>query len=233
MKWREKFAASKFYDIIISSWVGRFMAWLKRNSASPLDGDVLRRLYLEEKLSAKQIADRLGIPEHKVVYWLTRHKIPKRSLSEAAYLRINLGVDPFDIKTDLNLDEEKLKAVGLILWVTEGSLKNTETVYATNSNPELVKLFVEFLLRVCRLQKHKIRIRVIYYPNMEMSVEQVRRFWSDTIKIPHSQIKIDLYTAAHNYRSASKYGTATALVGNIKLRKQMEQWLYELYGKLI
>jgi len=43
----------------------------------------LRSLYLEEGLSAKQIADRLEVPESKVVYWLRKYQIPKRSLSEA------------------------------------------------------------------------------------------------------------------------------------------------------
>jgi len=209
------------------------MAWWHREPTLPIEEAVLRRLYLEEKLSAKQIADQFSIPESKVIYWLDKCKIPKRSLSGAVYLRINAVIDPFDIETELTLDEERLKAIGLTLWVNEGSLKNKDTVYATNSNPALINLFVEFLLRVCRVQKSKIRIRVIYYRDMEMNVNQVRQFWSETTALPESQIKVDLYTAEHNYRSTSKYGTATALVGNIKLRQQMEQWLNELYEKLI
>ena len=35
----------------------------------------LRQLYLEEKLSAKQIADQLQVAEAKVVYWLRKYSV--------------------------------------------------------------------------------------------------------------------------------------------------------------
>src|SRR6185503_19098480 len=124
-----------------------------------VEESVLRQLYLIEGLSAKQIADRLGMPEAKIVYWLRKHKIPKRSLSEAIYRRVNPNGDPFNLKTDLSPEEEKLKAAGLILWVTEGSLKGKTEVYTSNSNPNLIRLFVEFLLRICRVEKNKIKMR--------------------------------------------------------------------------
>lgn len=124
----------------------------------------LRSLYLKEGLSAKQIADRLEVPESKVVYWLRKYQIPKRSLSEAVYRRINQGGDPFDVKTELSLEEEKLKVAGLLLWVTEGSVKDKEAVYTTNSDPALISLFIEFLLRVCQIYQaaHNYRAKSKY-----------------------------------------------------------------------
>jgi len=193
----------------------------------------LRNLYLEEGLSAKQIADKLEVPESKVVYWLRKYQIPKRSLSEAVYLRINQGGDPFEVKTELSLEEEKLKVAGLLLWVTEGSVKDKEAVYTSNSDPALISLFIEFLLRVCQVEKSKIRLRVLYYPNMDMSIDEVREFWAQVTELGEAQIKINTYQATHNYRAKSKYGTATVSVGNIKLRAQMEMWLNELYDNLM
>jgi hypothetical protein len=198
-----------------------------------IDQELLRQLYLEEKLSAKQIADRLRVMEAKVVYWLRKYQIPKRSLSEAIYQRINAGRDPFQVKTGLNSDEEKLKVAGLILWVTEGSLKNEDVVHTSNSEPSLIRLFAEFLLRVCGVDKTKIRLRVLYYPDMEMSREEVTQFWAETTGLDEDQIRINEYQAVHNHRLASRYGTATLSVANVKLRDQMEVWLQELYQDLM
>ena len=197
-----------------------------------MDEPTLRSLYLEEGLSAKQIADRLGVPESKVVYWLRKYQIPKRSLSEAVYRRVNQGGDPFNIKTELSPEEEKLKVAGLLLWVTEGSLKDKEEVYTSNSNPELIKLFLEFLLRICRVEQSRIALRVLYYPNMDLSIDEVREFWRQETGLADEQIKINIYQAIHNYRAKSKYGTVKVGVNNIKLLALMKQWLNELYGDL-
>ncbi len=194
-----------------------------------MDEVTLRMLYLDERLSAKQIADRLGIPENRVVYWLDKFRIPKRALRPALYLRLNGGRDPFSIKTELSPEEEKLKVAGLLLWVTEGSLKSKDTVYTSNSDPKLIKLFANFLLTVCQVRRDKIRLRVLYYPNMDMSIAEVRSFWIQATGLPENQIKINTYTASHDFRSKSRYGTATVAVSNIKLRNQMETWLKELY----
>ena len=196
-----------------------------------MDETNLRHLYLTEGLSAKQIADRSGAPEAKIVYWLRKYKIPKRSLSEAIYQRVNPNGDPFNLKLDLSPEEEKLKVAGLMLWVTEGSLKDKDKVYTSNSNPDLIKLFVEFLLRICRVEKSKIRLRVLYYPNMDLTVDEVKKFWAGETKLPYGQIKLHTYQAIHNYRAKSKYGTGTVGISNIKLRAVMENWLNEMYNQ--
>jgi len=196
-----------------------------------VDEATLKNLYEDERLSAKQIADRLDVTEPTVVYWLDKYRIRKRSISEAIYQRINSSGDPFKVKMDLSFDEEKLKVAGLMLWATEGSRKSKHTVYTSNSDPNLIKLFVKFLLGICQVRKDKIRLRVLYYPNMEMSIAEVKNFWSQETGLPENQININTYTANHDYRSISRYGTATVAVSNIKLLKQMETWLKELYGK--
>jgi hypothetical protein len=193
---------------------------------------ILRRLYIGEGLSAKQIADRLQVPESKIVYWLRKHKVPKRTVSEAIYRRINPQGDPFDIKPKLSRSEAKLKVAGLVLWATEGSPNFKDGVFASNSNPALIRVFVDFLLKVCQVEENKIRVRVVYYANMNMTMDAVRRFWSDRTTLPDRQIKINTYHAVHDFREASKYGTATVLVGNIKLRAIMALWLEDLFHEV-
>jgi len=132
----------------------------------------------------------------------------------------------------LGLEEEKLKVAGLLLWVTEGSFKNKEVVYTSNSEPALIKLFAEFLLRICRVDQSKLRLGVMYYPNMDMSSDEVREFWKQVTGLPDEQINIHTYRATHDYRAKSRYGTATLAVSNIKLRTVMGQWLNELYDEI-
>lgn len=51
-----------------------------------LDADELRRLYRDEQLTQKEIADRIGCSEHTVIEWMKRHGIAARTQTEAQYL---------------------------------------------------------------------------------------------------------------------------------------------------
>lgn len=51
------------------------------------DEDALRELYVDEQLSQKQIAERLGCAYSTIHNWLKRHGIERRSISEGQRLR--------------------------------------------------------------------------------------------------------------------------------------------------
>jgi hypothetical protein len=92
----------------------------QRKQSSRLDKKQLIRLY-RHGFSSKEIAEKLGFSENKINYWLKQFKIPKRSISEAIYLKHNPNGDPFQIKKNLTPEEIKLLGLGLgLYWGKEG-----------------------------------------------------------------------------------------------------------------
>src|SRR3990167_2458911 len=55
----------------------------------------LTKLYVQKKLSVSVMAGQLKCSEHKVNYWLTKHGIEKRSISDAIYQMHHPRGDPF------------------------------------------------------------------------------------------------------------------------------------------
>ena len=67
-------------------------------------------------LSMQEIADKMEWSLHKVSYWLNKCNTPRRSLSEAVYLKWNPNGDPFKVKENLTKNEILLKGLGLGLY---------------------------------------------------------------------------------------------------------------------
>lgn len=49
-------------------------------------------------LSMIEIATKLKCSPHKIVYWMNKYSLQRRSLSNAMYVKLNPNGDPFKIK---------------------------------------------------------------------------------------------------------------------------------------
>ena len=88
-----------------------------------IDIDLLKELYLRQKLSSRMIAKKIGCSTSKVNYWLARHAIPKRDISEAVYVLNNPEGDPFEYKKPKTLQSAFLEGLGVGLYWGEGNKK--------------------------------------------------------------------------------------------------------------
>lgn len=71
------------------------------HTESMITKDVLEKLYFKKHQSMTEIAKQLNCSVHKVVYWMDKHKISRRSWSLAAYHKQNPNGHPFKIKEHL------------------------------------------------------------------------------------------------------------------------------------
>src|SRR3989344_9534870 len=118
-----------------------------------LSKEVLEKFYTTEKNSVSTIAKKLGYSEHKINYWLAEFKIPKRSISESVYLYHNPYGDPFKVITPKTIEEAFLSGLGIGLYWGEGTKSNKNTVRLGNTDPKLIKKFIEFLIKICGIKK--------------------------------------------------------------------------------
>ncbi len=84
-------------------WEGRERSEARRKARKPrkslvvgrIPEDFLRKAYLSDKKSMREIADACSCSENKVSYWITAYSIPVRNHSEAVYGARHRNGDPF------------------------------------------------------------------------------------------------------------------------------------------
>jgi DNA-binding Lrp family transcriptional regulator len=173
-------------------------------------------------LSSRQIAGKLGYSENKINYWLKKLKITKRSISEAIYLKYNPNGDPFHFKKNLNKEEIELLGLGLGLYWGEGSKRSTSGVRLSNSDPRLIKKFLEFLIKICQVNNKKIKFWLQIFSDTDP--KKALNFWCKELHIKHKQFYKITVTPSRKigtYKEKNKFGVLTVNFGNIKLKKQL------------
>jgi len=121
-----------------------------------------------------------------VVYFIRKHKIPRRSLKEANALVFKNKRLSFNKKNKLSSSEEKLELTGLILYWGEGykTFKSHGIDFA-NSDPDMVKIFIKFLRLVYGVDEKRFRILLYCYANQ--NVISLIKFWSKLTGISKKQ----------------------------------------------
>lgn len=186
-------------------------------------------LYLLDKNSSSEISKILKCSEHKVNYWLTKYKIPKRSISEAIYQRCNPNGDPFKVKEIKTLAGAKLLGLGLGLYWGEGNKKNKNSIRLGNTNPLIIKKFIEFLVDIFGINKNKLRFGLQIFS--DIPEKRALNFWLKElsefgiIKNQFFKVTITPSRSLGNYREKSKWGVLTVHFSNIKLKNLLDNML--------
>ncbi|MBM3249525.1 MAG: hypothetical protein FJZ09_01600 [Candidatus Omnitrophica bacterium] len=131
----------------------------------------------------EETAKKLGISAWSLYGLMQKNNIPRRLHSEAGYLA-NKNKPAFEIRMDLDYVDERLKIAGCMLYWAEGSF-STNFVDFTNSNPEMIKLFLCFLREICGVKEE--RLRVYLYAYSAENLEAIKRYWQKITGIPGRQ----------------------------------------------
>lgn len=170
--------------------------------------------------SMNKIAAQLNCSVHKVVYWMNKYSIPRRTMSEAIYLFSNPDGDPFNIKRDLNSEEIKLYGIGLGIYWGEGEKNSIHHVRVANTDPFLLRTFISFLINVCRVKVEKIRYSIVCFNDTKP--EEAKIFWAKELNISHESFGKIVQIPPQGkgtYRKKSLHGVCTVNVSNTKLKK--------------
>lgn len=181
---------------------------------------VLQRLYLRDKLSVRAIAKRLACSEHKVNYWLSKHSISKRSISEAIYQKWNPHGDPFRVRRPRTVSEGVLYGLGVGLYWGEGTKANKNSVRLGNSDPRLIRRFIDFLEVFYQIERSRLRFGLHVFGDLDLAA--AKRCWMRRLGISGKQFYPTAFLIPHrgigSYRKKSKYGVLTLYFNNKKLR---------------
>lgn len=185
----------------------------------PMNKDLLKRLYINQKLSSFEISRKLNCSPNKINYWLSKFQIPKRNQSDATYFKKNPRGDPFSFSYPESYKKMFLYGLGIGLFWGEGTKKNSHSVRLCNSDPNLIKKFIEFLVVIYKVEKSKFRFQLQTYDVKNISEHLT--FWQRTLKMHKSQFykpTILKKRGAGTYTEKSEHGTLIVIFGNTKLR---------------
>lgn len=181
--------------------------------------DTLIALYLRENKSMQEIAKVIGCSRTKIYYWMERHKISRRSISEAIYQKHNPLGDPFKLSEPKNMKEAQLMGMGLGLYWGEGNKLNRGSIKLGNTDPALVKTFIRFLDTFFGINPKKLRFGLQIFSDIKPA--EALNFWLIRLNMNKDQFQKVVVTPSRGvgaYRKKSKYGVLTVYFNNKKLR---------------
>lgn len=184
--------------------------------------------YANRMFSEVQTASHLSISPNRVRRILDKHKILRRSISDAItnlYIT-KYGKRPFELKQNLNAKEEALRIAGVMLYWGEGTKKGS-TVALANSDPAIIEIFLVFLRKICGVDEKRLRVGLHYYKDHD--VRKLIRFWVEHTKIPTTQFdKPFLHFAGKgSYKTKSEYGTVLVRYSDMRLLTLIKNWINE------
>ncbi len=141
----------------------------------------IKHLYLDEKQSIQQIANKLGASFWSIYGFMKKNDISRRNPSEINYLKSDRYKPRFILKEELDDDYEKLKIAALMLYWAEGA-KNGDTVDFANSDPKMIKIFLRFLREICGVAESRFRVYLYAFDNQ--NIVALKKYWSTITKVP-------------------------------------------------
>lgn len=151
----------------------------------------IRNLYYDKRLSIAEIAKKFNCSQNKVVYWMKKYGIKRRSISEAIYQKHNPSGDPFKLRPITTLSEAELFGKAIGLYWGEGTKSNQYALRLGNTDPELINTFIRFLVELCGVDKYRLRFGLQIFTDIQP--QKALDYWTREIGVdPRNFIKLPL-----------------------------------------
>ena len=205
----------------------------------------------DDGLSIKTIAQRLCVSTSSVSLWVRDIELTdtqKAALLEQnpaynrqlngwtvmAARRRSARLQAQEVGRVLARRREPLHVAGCMLYWAEGD-KGRNQVRLSNSDPELLRLFVSFLRTYFDLGDHEIRLTCHLFADNIEKQRDIERFWLDLLGLPEANL---LKSVVNVYSRHSKrkrlnmlpYGTARVVVNRTSVLQSIYGAIQEYAG---
>jgi hypothetical protein len=137
-----------------------------------------------------------------------------------------------EAKEDLiELKYNPLFIAGLMLYWGEGDKLTKYSTAITNTDPDLIRLYVFFLKNVCRIPENKIKAHVLIYPDLKD--EDCRKYWAHESGIDLSCFTKSTTIVGRHKTRRIKYGVCMVGISSTYFKVKMLEWLKLLPRELM
>jgi transcriptional regulator with XRE-family HTH domain len=213
--------------------------------------EVARRLRREEGASIKDIARRVGVSVSSVSLWvrdieLTPEQHAALALRNVAYNRQMSGTWKQAAKRRVERTEyqergralarrgDPLFVAGCMLYWAEGA-RHRNSLRFTNSDPEMVRLFVRFLRDRFEVHHDAFALTCNLFADHLERQRELERFWLDVAELPQSCLRrssVNVYSKYSQKKRQNKlpYGTCRISVCRTWLVQTIYGGIQEIAG---
>ena len=204
----------------------------------------------KEGMSYSQIRRILKVSKSTLSLWLRNYPLSKqriRELRDWNEQRIEKCREPKRKKKEkrLNLFYQEQKKIifplnkqgfylaGIFLYWGEGSKSHPTDLSVSNTDPSIIKFFIDWLTKNFSVPKEKIRIHLHLYADMD--IKQEINFWSKILNTPANQftkpyIKKTL-SAKINHKRGFGHGTCNVKLGDARLTEKIHMAIKAISNK--
>lgn len=147
--------------------------------------DKIKKLYFEEGLSTREIGVKLKITVWQVIGLMRKHKLKLRSSAETQSIAYWKLKPTFQAKKILLEREKELRIAGLMLYWGEGTKYRDQIVDLANSDPEMIRIFLQMLRDIYGILEEKLRVLLYCYADQD--VDKLKKFWINVTNIAEKQ----------------------------------------------
>jgi transcriptional regulator with XRE-family HTH domain len=150
-----------------------------------------------------------------------------KSLNKIRGATLNATYETSAIKALEELQEYRnnpLFIAGISLYWGEGDKLTRNQTRLTNTDPEMIKIFMAFLFEICKVPRDKIRIALFIYSDLDES--ECKKFWSEVTGIQTFH-KTQILPSRHKTKKLP-FGVCTVVVSNTILKKKINIWIDQL-----
>jgi hypothetical protein len=130
-----------------------------------------------------------------------------------------------------SLKDNPLFIAGIMLYWAEGdgNLDNANT-RLTNTDPRMVRMFIDFALQVCNVPIENVKIGLIIYPDI---IENVcKEFWNKYLGIPFNQFYKTQLIEGKIKEKKLEHGICMVRIGGTALKIRIHTWINLYVSKM-
>lgn len=198
----------------------------------------------KEGKSYDEIRDRLGIPKATLSDWFSKEKWSKEKFNQLKVLNIEVSKNRIirlnkirgenlekvyeTARREAREDFEKLKysslfIAGITIYWGEGDKASKNGFRISNSDPILIKVFLQFLRKACGTDEKRIRAGLLVYPDLNKNECEI--YWSKAIGLDKKNFtKSIVIQGKHRIRKVS-HGICTLSFSSRFLKEKMLIWM--------
>jgi len=150
---------------------------------------------------------------------MDKHKIKRRSISDAIYIRNNPNGDSFKLKSVENNYDNYLLGLGIGLYWGEGTKASKYSIRLGNTDPKLILSFILFLEHILGVNRSNLKFGLQVFTDIDIA--SAMNFWCRELSIQPSQFykpTVTISGSIGTYKKKSLFGVVTVYYNNKKLR---------------
>lgn len=214
------------------------------------------RLRLEDQLSYNAIRAQVPVAKSTLSSWLKQFPLSQERVTElkrAAWSKVEAKIEAYRntmrrkkevkerevyekyLRIFGDLPGQVMLTSGLVLYLAEGGKTSYYNVTLANTDPTIIKFFVQWLCVFFKIPKSKLRAHLHLYENMD--TEKERRFWKNELGFEDYQFYKPYITrykrSSFLYKESFRHGTCSIYLSGLEYKRELMMAIKALFDKMI